>query len=225
MSRTKQAGPGHPPPSPSSDCSPQPVCCFAAGTRIGTICGLVAVEHLRPGVLLPTQFAQVPQPILWIGTRRVDCRRHPDPSSVLPVKITADAFGPRLPKRDLLLSPDHAIYTHGALIPVKHLITNAAVVQIDVDTVSYYHLELPRHDVILAEGLLAESYLDLGNRNNFSNGGRSLRLYPQFGPPSTMAALQSEALTRVPQVVSGRPVEDALRVLNRRGAPTRAIND
>jgi hypothetical protein len=36
--------------------------------------------------------------------------------------------------------------------------------------VTYYHVELAAHDVILAEGLLCESYLDTGNRAAFVNG-------------------------------------------------------
>ncbi len=32
----------------------------------------------------------------------------------------------------------------------------------------YWHLELPHHDLILAEGLSAESYLDTGNRGAFT---------------------------------------------------------
>jgi hypothetical protein len=46
--------------------------------------------------------------------------------------------------------------------------------------VTYYHVELPRHDVILAEGLPAESYLDIDDRSNFDNGGAVVRMHPDF---------------------------------------------
>jgi hypothetical protein len=39
---------------------------------------------------------------------------------------------------------------------------------------------LPRHAVILAEGLPAESYLDTGNRAAFSNGGDAIAAHPEF---------------------------------------------
>ena len=42
---------------------------------------------------------------------------------------------------------------------------------------TYYHVELPRHDVVYAEGLPAESYLDVGDRENFANGGGVVRLH------------------------------------------------
>ena len=34
---------------------------------------------------------------------------------------------------------------------------------------TYYHVELDRHAVLLAEGMPAESYLDTGNRGIFVN--------------------------------------------------------
>ena len=38
-------------------------------------------------------------------------------------------------------------------------------------SIEYFHVELDRHDVLFAEGLAAESYLDTGNRGLFANGG------------------------------------------------------
>ena len=32
---------------------------------------------------------------------------------------------------------------------------------------TYYHVELARHDILLSEGLGSESYLDTGNRDDF----------------------------------------------------------
>jgi hypothetical protein len=40
-------------------------------------------------------------------------------------------------------------------------------------------VELARHEVILAEGLTVESYLDLGDRANFQESGM-IRLFPDF---------------------------------------------
>ena len=46
---------------------------------------------------------------------------------------------------------------------------------------TYYHVELAQHDVVLAEGLPAESYLASGDRSHFANGGQLMSLYPEFG--------------------------------------------
>lgn len=156
--------------------------CFAQGTRIATPGGLVAVEELAEGMPVRTASGGT-APIVWLGHRRVDCARHPRPAAVLPVRIAAHTFGRWMPARDLYLSPDHAIFVDGVLIPVKHLVNGDTITQLattEEPTVTYYHIELPRHDVLLAEGLPAESYLDTGGRANFANGGDAIIAHPDF---------------------------------------------
>ena len=155
------------------------VACFAEGTRIATATGETAVERLQAGDLVRSAFGGV-VPVQWIGHRRVDCRRHRDPAAVWPVRFLAGAFGPGLPARDLLLSPDHAVFVDGVLIPARLLVNGDNVVREIVDVVTYYHVELPVHDVVLADGLPAESYLDTGNRASFANGGPAVALQPDF---------------------------------------------
>jgi Hint domain len=179
--------------------------CFAAGTKIATERGEIAVESLRPGDLVRVLGDEGFAPVVWIGHRRIDCRRHPKPEAVWPVRVSAGAFGPGRPSCDLWLSPDHALFLEGVLIPVKYLMDGAAIVQVPVDTVTYYHVELPRHSVLLAEGLAAESYLEAGDRGNFANGGGVVALYPDF------AALRWEAQGCAPLVVTGPELEAARR--------------
>jgi hypothetical protein len=156
--------------------------CYRAGTRVSTGKGEVAVESLAIGDLVITVSGEV-KPVKWIGYRRVDCSRHPDPGLVWPVRVRAGAFGDRLPHSDLWLSPDHAVFVDDVLIPIKHLINGAAIAQVPMREVTYYHVELPRHDVLIAEGLPAESYLDTGNRCTFANGGGAVTLHPVFDAP------------------------------------------
>ena len=49
-----------------------------------------------------------------------------------------------------------------------------------MDNVTYWHVELPAHDVLLADGLPAESYLDTGNRAAFVEGGSVVMAHPAF---------------------------------------------
>jgi hypothetical protein len=65
------------------------------------------------------------------------------------------------------------------MVPVKLLIDGADIVQVKRDRVRYFHVELPRHAVILAEGLTVESYLESGDRMDFQ-GGSAIRLFPDF---------------------------------------------
>ena len=139
----------------------------------------MAVETLQPSEVIATAEGHS-LPLVWRGYRRVDCRRHPTPELIQPVQVAAEAFAPGAPARDLWLSPDHAVFLEGVLIPVKYLINGATVAQVPRDWVEYWHVELPRHAVILAEGLAVESYLDTGNRHQFENGAPAMALHPDF---------------------------------------------
>ncbi|MDA8248129.1 MAG: Hint domain-containing protein [Rhodospirillales bacterium] len=153
--------------------------CFAAGTRIATPGGAVAVERLRVGESVCLAEGGT-APVVWLGHRRIDCRRHPRPDDVHPVRIAAHAFGMGRPARDIRLSPDHAVFVDGVLIPVRYLLNDATVAQLAVATVTYWHVELPAHGVLLADGLPAESYLDSGNRAAFANGGTLVMAHADF---------------------------------------------
>ena len=188
--------------------------CYAAGTRILTPRGEIAIEHLRVGDPVQTVSGRA-QPIDWIGRRRVDFRRHPNRHRVLPVRIAAHAFGPGRPRRELLLSPDHAVFVEDVLIPIRHLINGTTVAQITRQAITYYHIELPRHDVLLANGMPAESYLEAGARDAFANGGGPVQLHPDFTPSHDHYAMLWEALGYAPLVVTGAALERAREALAR----------
>lgn len=184
-----------------------PAPCFAAGTLIRTDRGDVPVEALHEGDRIQLADEDGFRAAIWIGHREVDCARHPDPAAVWPVRVSAHAFGPGQPARDLFLSPDHAIFFENVLIPVKYLINGQTITQVPVAVVSYFHVELDGHDVILAEGLPVESYLDTGDRDAFDNGDTAIRLFPVFGnDPNLIRAARG----RAPLVVTG-PVLAAVR--------------
>jgi hypothetical protein len=155
------------------------IVCYARGTRIATPGGPVPVEKLKKGELVLTADGEE-QPVIWLGRRRVDCQAHPDPEKVWPIRIKAGAFGPNMPERDLLVSPQHAIFDEGVLVPAKYLVNGRNVVVERTASVEYYHVELPRHDLLLAEGLPSESYLENNDRDCFENGGGVVRLHPDF---------------------------------------------
>jgi hypothetical protein len=69
-----------------------------------------------------------------------------------------------------------------ALTPICGLVNGVSITQIEQAEVEYWHIELDTHDVILAEGLPAESYLDTGNRTAFANGGAFVEAHPDFAP-------------------------------------------
>jgi len=157
--------------------------CFGAGTRILTPNGEIAVEDLAVGdeVLTAREGFESIAPIIWVGQRTIDLARHAMPEKVRPVRILAGAFGPGLPERDLVLSPDHALFIDGHLIEAKTLVNGVTVlVDKNIRYVTYHHIELARHDIVLAEGLPAETYLESGNRRMFESDAAPMVLHPDF---------------------------------------------
>lgn len=183
------------------------VACFRAGTRIRTAQGDVPVEALRAGDQVQTIDGQF-RAVTWIGHRDIDCGRHPRPAQVWPVRVAPHAFGPGMPNRALYLSPNHAVFVDEVLVPVRLLLNENGIEQVRVDAVDYYHVELDRHDVLLADGLPTESYLDTGDRANFENADVPVVLHPDF------ATLAREAASCAPLVVSGAVLAVIRRRLN-----------
>jgi hypothetical protein len=123
--------------------------------------------------------------LVWTGRRHVDLTRHPQPDLVRPVCILAGAFGPDLPERDLRLSPNHAVYVQGNLFEAISLVNGVTIFQEQrTRSVTYHHIELTSHDVLLAEGLPAESFLDTGNKAMFEGAG-AMQLHADFRAPAT----------------------------------------
>ncbi len=151
--------------------------CFLEGTQIQTSAGPRAIEDLQEGDLAVTKGGSL-QPIKWVGRRRINAQRHAAPETVWPIRIAASAIADGVPCRDLFISPDHAIYLDGLLVPAKALINGRSIVQVRRSHFNYYHIELAQHAVIYAESLTVESYLDTGNRGFFENGGGAVALHP-----------------------------------------------
>ena len=187
--------------------------CFAAGTRIQTERDAIPVETLRRGTRVRAHFAGIAE-VLWVGHRHIDCRRHPRPHIVWPIRICAGAFAPGQPATDLYLSPDHAIHLNGVLIPIRYLLNRTTIRQVPVRHVAYYHVELPHHDILLAEHLPVESYLDIGDRANFANGCEALRLFADFSTPALDPGTLWEAKACAPLVIHGPALEAARRQVN-----------
>jgi hypothetical protein len=153
--------------------------CYLAGTRILTPDGEVAVEDLMIGDRVMTISGQAKR-IKWIGTRAYDLRFVAGNRDILPIRIKRGALGSELPRRDLYLSPEHALFIDGVLVPAKALVNGVSIWQEwRSGTIEYYHVELAEHDVIYAEGTAAETYIDCGNRGMFQNETEFDALYPE----------------------------------------------
>ena len=124
--------------------TPNTVTCFAGGTRLDAEDGPIAVEDLQIGDHVLNAAGQL-RPVRWIGRRHLDLTRHTEPKKVLPIRISAGALAPGLPRRDLLVSPDHAMLLDGLLIPAKLLLNGASIRREERwRSVTYYHVEWTR---------------------------------------------------------------------------------
>ncbi len=142
--------------------------CFADGTMIATARGEVAVEKLRVGDLVLTAHGGAAlQPVVWIGHSKVKVARQ---RAMAPILIKAGALSDGVPHRDLRVSPEHAMFLDGRLVPARLLVNGSSIVQeLWCPEVTYWHVELPAHGLLVAEGAVSESYFDDGNRKHFDN--------------------------------------------------------
>jgi hypothetical protein len=145
----------------------------------------VPIELLKPGDLVVTQ-DNGPQPLAWIGTRRVGRRKLARDPAVRPVRIAPRLLGTARP---LVVSPQHGVLlTLGGqevLVRAVHLAQLAgagARVLAGCRGVTYIHLMFEAHQIVFANGAPSESF------------------YPG---PFAMGALATEARTRVTTLFPG----------------------
>ncbi|MEO6839513.1 MAG: Hint domain-containing protein, partial [Bradyrhizobium sp.] len=151
--------------------------CYCRGTLILTDRGEKPVEELAIGDRVNTMSGAV-RPIKWIGKRSYAGRFALGQKDILPVCLKAGCLDEGVPRRDLWISPHHAMYLEGVLIEAKDLVNGKSIVQVDqIETVEYFHIELDSHDVIFAEGSLSESFVDDDSRGMFHNAHEYPALY------------------------------------------------
>lgn len=141
--------------------------CFTAGTLIETPDGPRRVESLQPGDLVLT-LDDGPQPVRWIGQRRLGLANLLADPSLQPVEIPAAAFGAGVPRCAIRVSPQHRVLFAGAvcelhfgteevLVPAIQLAGRRGICQ-RPQPVTYVHVMFDRHQIVQTHGLWSESY-------------------------------------------------------------------
>lgn len=134
--------------------------CFVAGTRIETTDGPRRVETLASGDLVLTQ-DHGPQPLRWIGRRRV-----PAKGKFAPIYIAPNTFGQH---GAVAVSPLHRILVRDCvsellfgeaevLVAARDLVNDRTVRPVPGGWVEYVHLLFDDHQVIYSDGLASESF-------------------------------------------------------------------
>jgi hypothetical protein len=142
-----------------------PVGGFCTGTLLMTLRGEVPVETVRAGEkALTLSGVDAPlKPVTWVRHRRIDLSRHPQPALAAPVRVREGAVDDGVPIRDLRVSPDVALSIEDAdgkrvLVPVLLLANGATILrEPPAGTVTYVTVSLERHDILMGDGMAAES--------------------------------------------------------------------
>jgi hypothetical protein len=139
--------------------------CFTPGTLIATDRGLKPIETLKRGDRLVTRDNGLKR-VTWIGSRSFTYHDLDAAEALRPILIRAGAFGDGYPMRDMIVSPEHRFLITGRvagggaerLVAAKYLLDQDGVQPASMLGVSYLHVLLNAHEVILANGAWTESF-------------------------------------------------------------------
>lgn len=142
--------------------------CFTPGTLITTHAGLRLVEDLRPGDQILTRDSGF-QDICWVGRRDLGLADLLVKPALCPVRIAAGALGGGLPRRDMLVSPQHRMLIEGTraellfgerevLVAALNLVGLPGIERVMARRVSYLHVMCSQHEIMQAEGAWTESF-------------------------------------------------------------------
>ena len=141
-------------------------------------------------------------PVLWLGEQLVKKRIGQVPEALQPVCIQAGALGNH---SDLRVTADHGMIVDGLVINAGALVNGDTITWATTATpYTVYHIETPAHEVILANGAMAETFIDAVERRAFDNYAEYLdlcdvdRIIPEMSRPRISSA------RLVPQAVKDR---------------------
>ncbi|MFW7266980.1 Hint domain-containing protein [Gluconacetobacter sp. Hr-1-5] len=166
--------------------------CFLADSMISTPTGPVAVQDLESGndVTVYVDGEALSRKVIWAGKTHATVNPdRPDDQAGWPVRILKDAISEGVPCKDLLITAEHCLFFDGKFVPARMLINGRSIFYDKSFTAyEYYHIETEDHSVIMADGVLTESYLDTGNRRTFRKQGHVTRIGGHAKTWSTDAA-------------------------------------
>lgn len=188
------------------------VACFLTGTLIATSDGPRPVEDLAIGDEVMTADGGAAT-VKWLGRQTVASVFHRAEERAL-VCIAAGALsavlgGETLPARDLKLTADHALLLDGVLVQVGALVNGTTIRRMTRaetgDRYTVWHIETEGHEIVLAEGCPAETFVDNVTRKRFDNYAEYAALYGDEGETMSESGL--------PRAMSARQLPPGLRGL------------
>lgn len=153
--------------------------CFLSGTGIATPAGEVPVEALTIGdKVLNSAGEEVA--VKWVAQQSVMTMFNPA-ERVLPVRFAAGSLGNGLPHSDLTVTADHGMLVDGVICHAGALVNGTTITRVPLSemgkTFTVYHIETDEHEIILANGAPAETFIDNVSRSTFDNFAEFEALY------------------------------------------------
>ena len=165
---------------------PHTVPCFLPGTLVATPAGERMVEDLAAGDMVLTAREDA-VPLKWVGRSVVSTRFGPA-GRLMPVRFASGSLGgqPLLPHRDLTVTADHAVLVDGILCEAGALVNGTTITRAPLtelgESYTVYHVETDAHEIILANGAPAETFVDNASRKAFDNYAEFEALYGEHPP-------------------------------------------
>ncbi|MHA7827648.1 MAG: Hint domain-containing protein [Roseovarius sp.] len=185
--------------------------CFAGGTLIKTRRGEVPVENLQVGVDEVLTLDQGYKHLRWIGSRHLSEGMLAAYPNLRPVRIRCMALGVNLPERDLVVSPQHRIMLRSKvaarmfgvneiLVPAKDLLALDGIETAeDIKEVTYWHFMCDEHQVVFANGAIAESlYAGPEAIKSLDSAAREeiLTIFTELGPGAGIQPIPARLIAK-----------------------------
>ncbi|MCA0870133.1 Hint domain-containing protein [Seohaeicola saemankumensis] len=180
--------------------------CFAAGTLIQTPGGARVIEDLKTGDLIETSDGRR-VPVRWIGRQTVLPAFNPAARLGL-VRIAAGALGDAVPHTDLTVTKDHAMLVDGVLCNAGALINGTTIRALTASetgqSYTVYHIETEAHEIILANGAPAETFIDNVSRRVFDNFAEFEAMYGDVPEMEELPLPRAMSARQLPSHVAAR---------------------
>ena len=146
-------------------------------------------------------------PVKWIGRQTVLPLFGPA-ERLMPVRFAAGSLGDGLPHTDLTVTADHGMLVDGVICHAGALVNGTTITRVPLaemgESYTVYHIETEAHEIILANGAPAETFIDNVSRRVFDNYAEFDALY---GEVPEMVELD------YPRAMSDRQVPVRIRAL------------
>jgi hypothetical protein len=180
--------------------------CFISGSKIATPEGESCIEDLEIGDRVLVAFGSI-QSVKWVGRQTVSTRFGPA-ERLMPVRFAAGSLGEGVPHTDLTVTADHGMFVDGVICHAGALVNGVTITRVPLselgESFTVYHVETETHEIILANGAPAETFIDNVSRRVFDNFAEFEALYGDVPEMEELPYPRAMSARQVPQRIKAR---------------------